>query len=137
MLDGPLHPHGHIINSGRWLLPDEDGDYRFGATMDWHTIDTEPSSAGRHSLYVAFHERFPTFKLTITGHSAGVRPATTDRHPFIGSDSKHPAVMIFNGFGAKGALLIPWYAKQFASHLVNGEPLDPAADIRRYDHTTD
>ena len=82
-------------------------------------------------------KRFPTFKLTITGHSAGVRPATTDRHPFIGSDSKHPAVMIFNGFGAKGALLIPWYAKQFASHLVNGEPLDPAADIRRHDTTPD
>ncbi len=45
--------------------------------------------------------------------------------------------MIFNGFGAKGGLLIPWYAKQFANHLVNGEPLDPAADIRRYDQATD
>jgi glycine oxidase len=132
-LDGPLHPRGHIINAGRWLLPDDEGHYRFGATMDWDTIDTRPTEAGRHSLHTAFHERFPNFKLSISGHSAGVRPATTDRHPFIGCNSDNPAVAIFNGFGAKGSLLIPWYARQFANHLVNGEPLDPAADIRRYD----
>ena len=141
ILDGmperPLHPHDHIINAGRWLLPEPDGRYRFGATMEWENIDTRVTENARQALAAAFHKRFPGVGFTVTGQRAGVRPATTDRHPFIGSLLTQPAVMIFNGFGAKGGLLIPWYAKQFANHLVNGEPLDPAADIRRYDQATD
>ena len=141
ILDGmperPLHPHDHIINAGRWLLPEPDGHYRFGATMEWDNIDTRVTKSARQTLAGAFHERFPSIAFTVTGQRAGVRPATTDRHPFIGSLSAQPAVMIFNGFGAKGGLLIPWYARQFAEHLVNGDPLDPAADIRRYDQATD
>jgi glycine oxidase len=137
MPERPLHPHDHIINAGRWLLPEPDGRYRFGATMEWDNIDTHVTEDARQALADAFHERFPDIAFTVTGQRAGVRPATTDRHPFIGSLPAQPAVMIFNGFGAKGGLLIPWYARQFANHLVNGEPLDPAADIRRYDKTTD
>ena len=131
--DRPLRPHDHIINAGRWLLPEPDGRYRFGATMEWDRLDTRVTEEARRTLMAAFHERFPDTGFTVTGQRAGIRPATTDRHPFIGSHLEQPAVRIFNGFGAKGGLLIPWFAKQFASHLVNDEPLDPAADIRRYD----
>lgn len=135
--DRPIHPHDHIINAGRWLLPEPDGHYRFGATMEWDTLDTHITKTARETLKAAFQERFPATGFTVTGQTAGVRPATTDRHPFIGSHHAQPVVKIFNGFGAKGGLLIPWYARQFAKHLVNDEPLDPAADIRRYEQAPD
>jgi glycine/D-amino acid oxidase-like deaminating enzyme len=105
--------------------------------MEWDNIDTRVTETARQALADAFRERFPAIGFTVTDQHAGVRPATTDRHPFIGSLRAQPAVNIFNGFGAKGGLLIPWYARQFAHHLVNGEPLDPAADIRRHDQATD
>jgi hypothetical protein len=40
--------------------------------------------------------------------------------------------MIFNGFGAKGSLQIPWYSKRFADYLLNNIPLPSACNIDRY-----
>ena len=63
----------------------------------------------------------------------GVRPATQDRRPLVGM---HPTmhVGIFNGFGSKGASLIPYFANEFVSELQGKKMVHPDASIRRFNH---
>ena len=47
-------------------------------------------------------------------------------------DHLHAGPGKFNGFGARGALSIPWYAGQFSAHLLHRQPLPQEADLQRY-----
>jgi hypothetical protein len=39
---------------------------------------------------------------------------------------------LFNGFGARGSLTIPWHAEHFVNHLLDQQPLNSDIDIARY-----
>ena len=64
--------------------------------------------------------------------SAGVRPATSDRKPFIGTHPLNDKIKLFNGFGARGSLTIPWHTEHFVNHLLDQQPLNSDIDIARY-----
>ena len=122
-----------MINAGRWLMPRGDGEYRLGATYEHEQLDEVPTEEARQRLL----DGLATLLLEpgpckVTGQQAGVRPATTDRQPFIGLHPKYPQLGIFNGFGSKGSLLIPWHAKAFADSLHGERALPIECDIRRH-----
>ncbi len=122
-----------IINVGRWLFPLGRGTYRLGSTYHWGVIDDQPSVNGREELLrclPGFLRPLPEFR--VIDQCAGVRPATLDKRPFIGCHPGEPRVCICNGFGSKGALLIPYYATRLADHLCSGRPLPADADILRF-----
>jgi len=121
-----------IIHKGDWLAPRPDGTWRFGATHTWDPLDATPTEAGRNKLLDSLHRLVPGAQVQLLAHHAGVRPATRDRAPFLGTHPAHPALAIFNGFGAKGGLLIPAYATAMADHLCDGALPPPEADIARY-----
>ena len=121
----------HIINGSHWLVPLHGGGLRFGATHEHHCIDGTPTTQGRRELLDALHALRPHDDPRIERHVAGIRPATVDRYPLIGRHPEIDALWVFNGFGARGALSIPWYAARMADHLVEGRPLPGEADIRR------
>jgi glycine/D-amino acid oxidase-like deaminating enzyme len=135
IIDLKIKPHyltNKIVNAGEWLIPVSNTKSRFGATTSWNEYDTTPTEAGRKKLLAAFRERFITEAYEVTASQAGIRPATKDRQPFIGSHPELQGLNIFNGFGSKGCLLIPYHARDFARHLVFDEPLDTFGSIRRY-----
>jgi len=70
--------------------------------------------------------------IEVVEHAAGVRPATADRNAFLGTHPEQPRLHLFNGFGARGALSIPWYATRMADHLLQGRPLPAEADLARH-----
>lgn len=122
-----------IINSGRWLMPRGEGLYRAGASYDHEQLDESVTSEAREMLLSAlpgFLAGPPQFE--VVGQQAGVRPTTSDRQPFIGIHSQQQQLAIFNGFGSKGSLLIPWHADRFVELLLDGEPLPEMIDIARY-----
>jgi len=122
-----------MVNGGHWLIPRKDGSYRLGATHSWHALDEEISEAERKELLEGFHKIIVgDYSLRVTAQRAGVRPATKDRQPFLGVHLQYPQLAIFNGFGAKGSLLIPWHAKRFAEFLSKAGELPQAADISRF-----
>jgi glycine/D-amino acid oxidase-like deaminating enzyme len=125
---------GHIINGAHWLVPCADRAVRFGATHEHRQIDTATSSGARSELLAGLHAMMPLAAqhATLLGQRAGVRPATRDRYPLLGQHPKHPALWVFNGFGARGALTIPWYARRMSEHLCQGAALPAEADIRRF-----
>jgi glycine/D-amino acid oxidase-like deaminating enzyme len=123
----------HIINGAHMLIPLGGGRYRFGATHEHGIVDHHPTEEARQKLQAGLQALLEQHdQIRIEGQSAGVRPATSDRQPFIGQHPYYPALHLFNGFGARGALSIPWFAEQFSAHLLHGQPLPEEADLQRY-----
>lgn len=127
-----------MINAGKWLMPRGGNDYRLGATYDRERLDEQPTEAGVKELLDALPQLLdPVPEYRVTERRAGVRPNTLDKQPFIGLHPKWPQLGIFNGFGSKGSLLIPWHAMRFAEALYGGAALPAEADIRRYPSSPD
>lgn len=122
-----------IINSGRWIMPRDDGLYRAGASYDHQQLDENTTTEAREMLLAAL----PTFlaaapEFEVVAQQAGVRPTTSDRQPFIGFHPRYPQMSIFNGFGSKGSLLIPWHVERFVERLLDDAPLPSTIDVARY-----
>lgn len=122
-----------IANGIHWLVPLIDGQYRIGATHDRSDLGMRTTRKGRDELVGALSsmlQRMPAIE--ITQHRVGVRPGSIDRQPFLGRHPNEPCLAIFNGFGARGCLTVPWYAQQLVAHLEHGQKLPAEADIRRH-----
>lgn len=123
----------YIINGAHWLVPLENGELRLGATHEHHRLDNEPTPSGAQQLLGGLDAMLQSrLERRIVKHQAGIRPGTRDRYPLIGRHPERPRLWVFNGFGARGALSIPWYAERMAAHLIEGAPLPHEADIRRF-----
>ena len=122
-----------IINCGKWLLPIEPDKIKVGATFQWQPIDGVPTAAGKHQLLEACrHMGWESNNGDVVEHLCGVRPGTRDKRPFLGLHPQYPQLSVFNGFGAKGSLWIPYYAQLFAEHLRGSAKLPDEVDIKRF-----
>jgi len=122
-----------IINYGNWLIPLNASQIRIGATFDRENLNTQTTEAGKNELLNALSKLSPGLMTsTVMSHEANIRPCTRDRHPFIGMHPVHHQLSIFNGFGAKGSLQIPWYSRRFAETLLGDTPLPSSCNIGRH-----
>ncbi len=124
------YPIKNIVNQGVFILSIDDTTIRIGATYSWHDLDWKTTAEGRTFLESKVRDVL-TIPYEIIGQSAGIRPATKDRRPFIGIHPGYPSVGIFGGFGSKGVSLSPYLAHQFARFLLEGEDLDAEVNIQR------
>lgn len=123
----------HIVNGAHWLIPLHQGNYRFGSTHEHHHIDNRTTGAALKSLQQGLQALLvDDTGIRISEHTAGVRPATSDRQPFLGTHAKVRRLHLFNGFGARGALTIPWYSIRMREYLLTQRPLPLQADIGRF-----
>jgi len=126
-----------IVHFGHWLIPLAQGGYRLGATFTRDPVAVAtPNPAAREQLLQACRKTLPGVAIgSVTEHRAGIRPCTRDKQPFIGAHPRWRNLWVFNGFGSKGSVSIPYYAQRLALHLLHEEPLPPEADIARYYQT--
>ena len=119
----------NILNFGDWLIPLDSRHIRVGATFDRENLNTKPTEHGKNVLLKAL-KTLPVdlAQTTLINHQANIRPCTLDKHPFIGHHPQHSQLAIFNGFGAKGSLQIPWYSRHFVDALLNNSPLNPTIE---------
>jgi len=124
------YPITAIVNQGVFILPVRPGLVRIGATYSWHDLDWQTTDDGRSFLESKVK---PVLRVPyqIVAQQAGIRPSTKDRRPLVGIHPEHPAVGIFGGMGTKGVSLAPYLAEDFARHLLDGEELEPEANISR------
>lgn len=123
-----------ILNYGQWLIPLNQNTFKIGATQIPDCLELQPSERAKLDLIKGLKTIRPNLAtgLSIMDHAVGIRPATSDRQPIIGSHPRYPKLHIFNGFGSKGSLSIPWYAQKMTMHL-NGNPQHfGASDIARF-----
>lgn len=119
-----------IYNRGVFLL--KKGEIcRVGATYDNHNLTIEPTEKAKKELSKKLGDLIK-YDYEIVDQKVGIRPATKDRKPFLGRHPKHKNVLIFNGLGAKGVSLAPYYANQLVEWLKGQGNLDVEVNIERY-----
>lgn len=123
-----------ILNKGKWILPETKNRFKVGATYAWDNLESGPSPLGRTQLIKAYEGILHTHKgaFTTVEALAGVRPCTRDAKPFIGFHPQYPQVGIFNGFGSKGTLMAPYYARFLLNNLYDLNNIKDDALISRY-----
>ncbi|HEY4207058.1 MAG TPA: FAD-binding oxidoreductase [Puia sp.] len=128
----PAAPTGTpIFKKGLTLAPWKDGLFWVGSSYEWSFTHPNPTQAFRQRTEALLKDWLkPSFR--ILDHIASVRPATIERRPFVGFHPVHPTVGILNGMGTKGCSLAPYFALQLVEHMVNGKPIQPDADVRRF-----
>ncbi len=129
-------PTDRIINGSKWLLPlsgTQEGLFRFGASYERAVLDERITDAARAALLEELDKLFVTPPAhQLVSQQAGVRPCTKDTLPFLGRHPQKPRLAIFNGFGSKGTMMIPYYARRFADFLLEKDALPKEADIKRF-----
>ncbi len=122
-----------IIQFGKWMLPLSEGRFKLGATWQWQPLDEKPNKTAVTELLTAYKKRFPAIDIPILiEQKVGVRPGTRDKIPFLGSHPIFPQLAVFNGFGSKGSMIIPWYSDCFSRYMTMGDRLPKQVDIKRY-----
>lgn len=135
IVDIPDLPQNHIYKFGiTTLVPWYDGLWWAGSTYDNRYTDALPTDLFRQRKTAELGMLLKG-KFTVVDHIASIRPATVERRPFAGLHPTQPAAGILNGMGTKGCSLAPYFAHQLAQHLVNGQPITPAGDVRRFSAT--
>lgn len=120
-----------VIHGPVWIAPRRSASssdmYQIGATYDWSDLDSGPSIAGRETLEAKLRSMLER-PFRVVDHVAAVRPILRQPYPVAGRSSVHPQLAYWNGLASKGSLQAPLFARQLASHLVHGTPLDPEID---------
>ena len=119
-----------IVHRGVWLVPQGDERFRVGSTYDWDHLDAIPTPAGREEILTKLSE-FLSKPVEVTDHLAGVRPIHRNQFPILGCHPNHPQLCFLNGLGSKGTLHAPYFARQLALHLVEGQPIEAVVDLNR------
>ncbi|MGB0391024.1 MAG: NAD(P)/FAD-dependent oxidoreductase [Salibacteraceae bacterium] len=119
-----------MINRGVFLLPRGNGYFKVGATHDWRNVDEIPTEQGKNELLEKLN-RFINVPYEITNHTAGLRPAARDRHPYIGVHPEHNNLLTVNGLGSKGVIMAPWLIKEFIKGI-DSHKWPKEFDINRY-----
>lgn len=102
-----------------------------GANYEWEFADASPSDVGKQFVINELRATLAV-PFEVAGHLAGVRPAIADRRPLVGLSPTNGRIGIFNGFGSKGTLLAPFWAAEFAAHIMGKRPLSAEIDVRRF-----
>lgn len=120
-----------VFNSGFFVLPLGEEVFKVGATFNWDEPTPERTEKGKNELVQKFQNAIK-LPFEILDHQAGVRPTVQDRRPLFG---KHPLadnLYIFNGLGAKGVMMAPYFSTIFVDFLESEKPLPEDADISRF-----
>lgn len=119
----------YIVNQGVFMIPKGDR-YTVGSTYDHKNLSFIPQEEGIKSLEERLKKLF-LGEYRILEKSAGVRPATHDRKPYIGFHHKYKTLGIFNGFGTKGVSLTPHFAKHYVEVLLGKSEIDKEVNVQR------
>lgn len=128
----PDLPASNIYKKGLMLVPLATPEHWWiGSAYAWDFTDDKPTAEFRQKTEELLNSWLKV-PFTITGHLAGLRPATLERRPFVGVHPLHTSVAILNGMGTKGCSLAPFFAKQLSDHLLYQKPIAADADINRF-----
>jgi glycine/D-amino acid oxidase-like deaminating enzyme len=122
----------YILNKKIFVLPIGKKQFKVGSTFDWNDLTEAPTPQGLKILKDGL-EHLISEKYKIKDYFVGIRPTIRDRRPVLGF---HPTIKnfaVFNGLGAKGVMLGPYFAKQMINLLTtNNFDVNPEVKIERF-----
>lgn len=130
-LEQEFHPK-EIINRGVFRISLPNGLIRVGSTYSWHDLDQGPTERAKNELYERLDNLIKIKEKKLVNHKTGIRPATKDRRPTLGKHPDHQNVYVFNGFGAKGVSLVPYYSTMMVDLLIKCNQPHDDVNINRF-----
>ena len=125
-------PTNNIYKIGSLMLTPWYNDlWWIGSSYENNYADDTPTGLFRKQKLQEL-SMFLKSDLKIQDQVSSIRPATVERRPFAGLHPQHINIGILNGMGTKGCSLAPWFAKQFAKHLVHETAIDSTVDVKRF-----
>jgi glycine/D-amino acid oxidase-like deaminating enzyme len=122
-----------ILNREGWALPLGQGVWRTGTNWQWDQLDEAPTGPQKEKLIGRFRGYFgQEVSVEVTAHIAGVRPCTSDSHPFMGTHPTQPRTHLFGGLGPRGTVWAPLMAEEMAAYLCEGRALRPECNLSRF-----
>lgn len=121
-----------IVKKGIYLIALGDGLYKVGATYEREHLNAGlPNPEAKAELIDKLHE-FLDVPFEVIAHEAGIRPTTRDRRPLLGEHPHHKNMYLFNGLGAKGVMLGPWFAHLMVKNIFEREVLPKEISLTRF-----
>jgi len=121
----------NIYKTNITIVPWKDDLFWVGSSYEWSFSDALPSQGFKDKMIAAL-DAVLKLPYEVIDHLVGIRPANTERRPFVGLHPNYPQMGICNGMGTKGCSLAPYFAKQLLDHIENGTKIEPEADINRF-----
>ena len=109
------------------------GKFWIGSSFDRVDITAPIHTQEQYDrLRHAIPELIDHHNFEILEHLGALRSTTLDRRPIVGESPRHPNLFMFNGFGTKGASLIPYCAIELWNLIHDCKPLDSEISIDRF-----
>ena len=120
-----------LLKSALFLIPLGGNRYKVGATFNHVDKTATPSEKGKLEL-VDKLKKVINVPYEIIDQTAGIRPTTTDRRPFIGQHKEDNRLAVLNGLGTRGVMLAPTMARNLFNCIEKDIALDLEVDIKRF-----
>ncbi|NNF36687.1 MAG: FAD-binding oxidoreductase [Saprospiraceae bacterium] len=120
-----------ILRHKIFFAPLKDDLYWVGSGYAWNLDEVGPTDSERERL-LNLADDVLKVPYEIKDHIAGVRPASKDRRPIMGTHPHFSNTHLFNGLGTKGSSLGPYWASRMAEYLLYDHPLDPEVNLNRF-----
>lgn len=127
----PGLPNHHIYKNNVSVVPWKEDLFWVGSSYEWKYTHLKPSESFRAKMIQSLNE-FMELPYEVIDHITGIRPANTERRPFVGVHPVYNQLAICNGMGTKGCSLAPYFALQLIEHLELGKPIEPEASLTRF-----
>lgn len=114
-----------------FITPLGDDLYWCGATSEWNELSIEISEKMQTRLldFVAKTIKVP---YEIVQRKTGIRPASKNRKPVLGTHPHYDNVHIFNGMGTKGSSLAPYFSNLLVDYIEGKTEIPAELDAKRY-----
>jgi glycine oxidase len=110
-----------VWTSGCYTVPWSDGTLLVGATVEEVGFDESTTAAGIQTLTAAAMRALPeTARAALVDARSGLRPASADGLPYIGSRPDAPRITYATGHFRNGILLAPLTASMVATAILDG-----------------
>jgi glycine/D-amino acid oxidase-like deaminating enzyme len=129
-------PENESLNRKCFVLPIGNHQFKIGSTYEWNATDSLPTHEGKQAILENF-QILTKNTPEIIDHTAGIRPTTFDRRPFLGEHQKFRDNFIFNGLGTKGYMIAPLLSNELVDHILEGSPLHQEVLIERVKNTNE
>lgn len=126
-------PADNIYKNNLSIVPWKDSLFWVGSSYEWEYSHTNPTETFKQKTIESLTHLLKV-PFTVKDHIVGIRPANSERRPFVGIHPKHSEIGICNGMGTKGCSLAPYFTHQLIEHIENKSAIHSEASIARFTH---
>ena len=126
-------PAKYIYKNNLAIVPWKENLFWVGSSFEWDYTSIIPTEAFKQKTIDSLNTLLK-IPYTVVDHLVGIRPANTERRPFVGLHPIYTQIGICNGMGTKGCSLAPYFTHQLMEHIEHKKPIHTEADITRFKH---